>query len=297
MDEIRAAANDIVTAVTMRERTDVRLPPMMVAFIVLSYIAVLLYYASTLYGSYDTVPLPQLFTLAALFTIGAGLLIAIFYLLINRDSNHSAREANLRTAMIRYAESMNVVCGADLINGIQRMKETDEMIRSNEKSGKGGLHLMLILVPIAVGLTIMVLTGDTDRFTDIVCWSYGASLALAVLMTPSIITFPRRHEAAALGFFDAWCGIAPSLGLSDEKMKVTIGCRSFWASLILTVATVGIFALFWLYALFDDMNRHFDEQWYFEDTLLKGIRDKENNFRRDGVPRGVNYVLEDNWVK
>lgn len=296
MTEVRDAANKIIRAILSRERTDIRLPPVMVSIIILAYVVIIIYYAKDMFSRYDSVPLPQLFTLIAMFTIGAGLLIAIFYLLMIRNAKHAEREKELRSAMIEYAESNNILCGSDIAEWVERLKAIDADICEKEKIEFNWFYLILIMVPILIGTVIVILTGDTDRLLTIVGISFLASLAVAILVTPTITTFPMKHELRALVFFKEWNSSSVSLGLPFEQVDRTIGYRSFWVSLILTVLTLGIYWIFWAYAMFRDMNRHFEEQWYFEDNLLKSLRAKEIAIRDSGASRGVDYNLEDNWV-
>lgn len=297
MTEIRDAVNGIVKSVTERERTDVRLPPLMVAIIVAAYIVVVIYYISQLYSKYDSVPLPQIFTLTALFTVGAGLLIAIFHLLMSRNNNHLRREAELRMHMIEYAEACNFSCGADLSPYTEKLRMIDADIRDKEIFESDRVKLIVLILPLLIGALLIALIGKTDVFITIVCGSFGVSLLLAIIISPTITTFPMMHELRNLVFYKEWNkDVAPILGLSSEPVERTIGYRSFWLSLILTIVTVGFFAVFWIYAMFRDMNAHFEEQWYFEDSLLKDIREKEIAIRDEGVQRGRNYVLEDQWA-
>ena len=40
---------------------------------------------------------------------------------------------------------------------------------------------------------------------------------------------------------------------------------------ILTIVTFGLFGFYWLHALINDPSKHFDDQWLFEDTLIKAL--------------------------
>lgn len=295
--ELREAANGIIVNIAKREKTDTVIPPMMVVLVLLSYAVVITYYATTLYREYGHgIPVTQLFSLVALFMIGIGLIVALFYLLMSRNARHSERERELRHYMIEYAEANNYVCGADISNEIGRLRNIDTEILSEEDPAFHKNRLMYIGLPAIAG-TLALMFVDLETYAvQLVAVCYGVSIVIAIFIAPSITVFPRQHEKRAVPFYDEFNGIAACLGIKTEKFENRIGYRSFWVFLLVSVLTLGLFVIYWGYLAFNDMNRHFLEQWYYEDTLFRSVKSTETYFVETDTERGKGYKLEDHWT-
>ncbi|MFA5452716.1 MAG: hypothetical protein WC248_04010 [Candidatus Methanomethylophilaceae archaeon] len=295
--ELREAANGIIVNIAKREKTDTIIPPMMVVLVLLSYAVIITYYATTMYREYGRdIPITQLFSLVALFTIGIGLIVALFYLLMSRNVKHSEREKELRYYMVEYADANNYVCGADISNDIQRLKDINTEILAEENPAFRKNRLLYIGLPAIAG-TLALLFVDLETYAiQLVAICYGISIVLAMFIAPSITVFPRQHERRAIEFYDEFNDIAVCIGIKTEKFDRRIGYRSFWVFLLISALTLGAFLIYWGYLTFKDMNKHFLEQWYYEDCLFKSIKSTETYFVETEAERGKGYKLEDHWV-
>ncbi|MEM2953531.1 MAG: hypothetical protein QXU21_04565 [Candidatus Bathyarchaeia archaeon] len=74
----------------------------------------------------------------------------------------------------------------------------------------------------------------------------------------------------------------------EEKQRLTLGSmlkgKSFEAPtinikqcILITVVTLGLGILYWLYKIFNSYNRHFKEQWMIEDEIVKLLSEKGEN--------------------
>lgn len=293
----KETANGIILNIARREKSDTFVPPSMIAVVLLAYVAVVGYYSVELYRRY-TVPMPlaQMFGLIALFSIGVGLIMAIFYILMSRNVRHSERERELRHLMIAYAEANSRVCGADLSGDIAALNDIDGRIDAEEDARFNPRKLLWICVPAVIGMFMLVFTGTEKYALWIVAACYALSFITAMLLAPGITVFPHDHEKRTAEFYDRFGGTAECLGLKTVRYEKRIGYRSFWLFLALTVVTLGVFLVYWAFLTFDDMNRHFSEQWHYEDSLFISIRETEVYFVENNVRRGKDYKLEDHWT-
>jgi hypothetical protein len=97
-----------------------------------------------------------------------------------------------------------------------------------------------------------------------------------ILIFPAIYVFYflsrdlQRHEEHEHAFLVETVSIAEDLGfemnLDDFMVTHKIAFNKYF---VLSIVTFGFAAVYWLYRIFNDYNRHFKRQWNFEDTLLK----------------------------
>ncbi len=83
----------------------------------------------------------------------------------------------------------------------------------------------------------------------------------------------QRHEERERAF------LLEATLLAKESGRVlhvndSAGTKKFALNryVVLTVVTVGLAAVYWLYRVFNDYNRHFKSQWKIEDELLELLR-------------------------
>ncbi len=291
----RNAANGIIEEIVSRERTDMVLPPAMVAFVVLTYIAIAFAYVAEVVRTHGSqIPTAQTFGLSAIYLIGNGLVLAVFYLLTSRNRKHSKRESRLRKAMIRYAEACNISCGADLGPNIGKMKNLDAAVDAVDKKRLAGGNIAFALVPMAFGSMVLAAVDTAQNAIWVFAALYGISILVLLAIAPSVTEFPRNHEMAAIDFAEEFQSAAPFLGISAVPYGRTMGYRSFWLFVALTAFTVGIFVAVWAYLAFRDMNWHFVVQWRYEDEILRSVRDREMAFCDSPVTDL--YTLEGLWA-
>jgi len=80
----------------------------------------------------------------------------------------------------------------------------------------------------------------------------------------------QKHEEQEYAFLMETVSIAKDLGLNMNLDGYTVTKKfAFDRYLVLTIATFGFAALYWLYRIFNDYNKHFKRQWKLEDELLR----------------------------
>lgn len=289
--EIRDATNRILESIADRESTDIRIPPSMIALIMISYVVVTVYYVTSVYSKYDYIPPQQMFTMAALFAIGAALVIAMMYTLTTRNTKHCRRETKLRESLIEYAELNNHICGYDLTGQIEKMKETNNSIKRDESMDRRP-SVIPILIPVIISLVLLCFANLREHLIPIIAACYIIALVISVLINPNLTRFPRQHDLRSKEFYQWFDSIAAFLGIEDCQYVTTIGPRSFWLFLFLSVITAGLFLIFWVYLMFRDMNRHFDMQWAYEDNIFRSVRKREKGIKMGIARRGKDYTLE-----
>lgn len=261
----KESANGIIVNIANRDRTDSYVPPAMVSLVILAYIIIMLRYYVLTARSFDGALTPaQMFNIMSIFVIGMALVLSIFYLLTSRNIKHMQRESGLRCHLIDYAEAM----GADVGN----LRRMDSEIREQEKVRSYRIRKMMLILPAALG------TG-TLFFLDlriygagmmILCWIL--SLIAIFTAAPALTTAPRAHEERTLPFYEEFNRIAPRIGTDSAGFERVLGVRSFLLFTVISALTAGLFLPVWAFMAFNDMNRHFMEQWYFEDSVIRSLR-------------------------
>lgn len=108
----------------------------------------------------------------------------------------------------------------------------------------------------------------------------GAWTIATLLIVPSFYLFYslkrdlQKHEEHEHDFLAEVIAVAKDSG-------VTLGIQSYGTTLsfprnkylVLSVATLGLVAAYWLYRIFNDYNNHFKMQWIIEDELLRFLKE------------------------
>lgn len=291
----REAGNRIIMNITDRDRSDLVLYPAMIAVVILSYLVILLLYVLSVlreYGS-DLPPLDQIFGVLALLLMGVSILLAVFYLLMIRNKNHSKRESDLRKAMTEYIDTNCFTCGQDLTSYVEKMKRLDSKFDMEEKMGNPKKQIFWIALPALLGFLLMWIPSLRDYVVYVLLGCFALSIIVALIIAPHVTTFAREHDKRTKEFTYAFCEAYRSMGTNLVPTSKTVGYRSFFLFGILTVITIGAFSVVWIYLVFSDMNKHFMEQWKFEDRLLRSVRGSEIEYVKT-KKKGAGYNLEDN---
>ena len=112
----------------------------------------------------------------------------------------------------------------------------------------------------------------------------GAWTISTILIIPSFYIFYflkldlQKHEEHEHDFLAEVIALAKDSG-------VTLNVQSYWTTssfplnkyLILSVVTLGLAAIYWLYQIFNDYNNHFKMQWIIEDELLRFLKVLDKN--------------------
>jgi len=88
----------------------------------------------------------------------------------------------------------------------------------------------------------------------------------------------QKHEAHERSFWIETVSLAPNLelGANSHEFSTT---RKFALDryLVFNIVTCGFAAVYWLYRIFNDYNRHFRRQWKLEDELLQFFTETSNS--------------------
>ena len=107
-----------------------------------------------------------------------------------------------------------------------------------------------------------------------------------LLIIPSFFIFYslkrdlQKHEVNEHDF------LADVIALAKDS-SVTLDIQSYGTTpsfprnkyLVLSIATLGLAAAYWLYRIFNDYNNHFKMQWIIEDELLRFLKELDQKSR------------------
>jgi hypothetical protein len=267
-------ANEIITNIYYRDRTDILVEPVLVAIVLGSYLLFTISYAISQMGRWGSLSEDGVLAMhvATFLTLGLLIMMSIFFLLMSRNEKHSQREAELRSAMIRYLEELNHLQGRDLEKHIAEMRRIDETIVRKEHPAPAKWWAMLIAAP----LVLMVLSSFTDTApmaVPVLGLALAASFIALAFTIRGVTNFSYNHEKRWMGFLLPFHKALRELRVPfPNEFQKQVGFRSFLLFFILSIVTGWLFMPVWSYLLFRDMNLHFQEQWTWENCLVKSLR-------------------------
>ena len=271
-----SACNKIIVNVSERDRSDMILHPLMIAVVLVSYVSIFIYYTLSVFRKHSGLPpWEHLFGMLALLMMGISLILAVFYLLMVRAANHSKREASLRKALIEYVEGVSSRKNIDVSQHLRNLRGLDGKYLREEKTGNPKRDIIWVAVPGLLGFVVMFIPQLEDYILPLVAACFFLSVVIALIVVPDATTFGLKHDKRSVEFTAAFSNACRVLGMRVVPMSKSVGFRSFLVFLIITVITAGIFAVVWTYMIFSDMNKHFQEQWKFEDHLFRMVRSTE----------------------
>ncbi|GIU85553.1 MAG: hypothetical protein KatS3mg009_0068 [Acidimicrobiia bacterium] len=128
-----------------------------------------------------------------------------------------------------------------------------------------------------VAAQLAVLQQKASEFRDPALW-----LVLAIL-TGGIATYVAwilldadldTHDRAEVSIEAELAQIYARLGVSiptADPLRVK-GRHNYVGRVVATIATCGVYGLFWLYDLMVEGNRHFEANWAWEDDLARAVQ-------------------------
>ncbi len=172
--------------------------------------------------------------------------IVVLYRLIARRDEHFRRENAMNMNLLQALKDKVQGKGVDPLS-LPEMAAFESAIRrkAEEEGAKGAaLWLILTLVTGLAGLYVWYfLTVDffrnEQRQADVI------NKANAVIQAVGAKTFVQ------------YTPVLPE--------------RHYWLNLLITIVTLGLWGIVWYYRLLSDPNRHFENQWAFEDRLPSTI--------------------------
>ncbi|PVX23398.1 MAG: hypothetical protein CW691_10660 [Candidatus Bathyarchaeum sp.] len=200
---------------------------------------------SSSYSSYDWLPDEFMSVWIIVMLTGAANSVATLtlnYLLVNRRATHFKRQNFLHEDTIStigsIAKTKEIDMDADLSSLQRTLKEAN--IEKTEKSAILW-SILSMFVPFVQLYVYYFLVNDFYRHERIED-SFWADVSTAMNKLDINFSMPRRTEAMPY--------------------------RSFVLYLILSIVTMGLFVVYWLYALLKDPNTHFKYHTQTENQLL-----------------------------
>lgn len=231
----------IASSIQMRVQTDEVLPIWWVLLPIIGIVVMTgLAIASVIIGGFGFIG-----------SIAGTLLFALLYAvlvykLVSRQNEHLKREVVLRSAMINYLrEKAREQYKEQMIAGqISTMESINQEASYKEQENSALLFTIMAFIPILDLYVLYVLTK-----------------------------YPFEHDSRWHAFTQQAQYALGQVGINIATPSwKTLPRRSFWLYLILTIITLGIFGIYWLYKLIDDPNEHYKAQWQFEDQLMSQLR-------------------------
>ena len=126
----------------------------------------------------------------------------------------------------------------------------------------------------SMGQHLGVLREMTTNFRDPVIWTILRLLGtivdiiLFILLDGDLV----KHDAAERAAEAELAGIYSALG---ADLAVPTGApkqaHNYVARVIVTIITAFVYFFWWTYNIMDDLNRHFEENWVWEDNLRHAL--------------------------
>jgi hypothetical protein len=175
--------------------------------------------------------------------------LVLFYKMLKRNEAHFKREAILRTALVNYFREMGNATYKTQMIGAQlgTMESINQEAASREKDHNVILLVILMIIPIV---------------------NFFAMLYILYILTKEPFGHDQRWHAFSQNVQSAAQQVGMNIMTPSWK---TLKERSYLLYILLTILTIGIFAIYWVYVLVTDMNEHMQTQWQFEDGLMREL--------------------------
>ena len=127
----------------------------------------------------------------------------------------------------------------------------------------------------SMGVHLGVLRNMTTDFRDPVIWTVLRLVASTII---DIIVFILldgdlvKHDAAERAAEAELAGIYGALGANlAQPTGAPKQAHNYVARVLVTLVTIGFYFLWWTYNIMDEGNRHFEENWVWEDGLRTAL--------------------------
>jgi len=126
----------------------------------------------------------------------------------------------------------------------------------------------------SMGTHLGVLREMTTNFRDPIVWTVLRLLGTIVDIILFILLDGdlTKHDAAERAAEAELAGIYSTLGADlPQPTGPQHQANNYVARVLVTIVTFGIYFLWWTYNIMDDLNRHFEENWAWEDGLRHAL--------------------------
>jgi len=170
-------------------------------------------------------------------TLGIGFIVA-FYFLVKRMRDHFRRQRKLEMGIIELLRSRGI---DDQM--LRQLQAIHEEAKREEKERNPVLWAILLLIPI---VDIYVLATVTDDIGD--------------------------HIMRQRRFMTIASTALSKLGISLPGVTHHVSKRKVILYIILAIVTLRFFDIIWMYLLFRELNKHFEEHKTWEEALLGSLQ-------------------------
>ena len=257
----------IVMDIKRRDTTDVRIYPFLIAAVVFAFVATAIVGFLTNVGQSNE---DRAYYLIGVTIVTVGILLSLMYLLIGRNYKHAKRDADLAMHMCTLAQQLEA---EGRFVGEKRLRKMAGSIPSVRLQKTFFIVFAVALIPALAGTCYLVMEGPDTETINAANVMYAVSLGITALSLLLNIGFPKKHENEFMRFTDMFCDGVREAGYDAPRYQPVIGIRNGLLMLLLTLVTLFLFFPVWIYLSMRDMNRHLDQQWAYEEDLVRFLED------------------------
>jgi hypothetical protein len=273
------ATDRVLKTILGRTWTDLIFRPSLVLVVIFSYIFYATYYIYRVHTSSLISSDPDMLvgdTLILL--IGSLVVVLIVVILMFGNTAHEKHESALRRDLIKYVKVRQDNGTDGLSSTLSELIAIDGNIIDIKKKKKDTINLFFILV-VATVFIILSLIPKLGLYQEIfMILNYILTIGIVMITLPSLSTFLSEHEKGTVRFCSKLCEISNVLELGIVPLDVEPIKMPLKKYRIYTIVTLGAFGIYWLTRVFAIRNKHYMEQWYFEDCLFVSL--EENMVKR-----------------
>lgn len=174
----------------------------------------------------------------------------VFYQLVRRSRDHNRRRLELLSAATAFAWEQASARGLadELRPGFERIAGHTATLQRQASDFRDPL----------IWLILSIATGGIANY---VAW---------VLLDTDLVDHDGAEGAIEADLAEIYTRLGAPIAAPDPtRVK---GRHNYVGRFIALVATCGVYGLFWLYDLMVEPNRHFEENWRYEDELAASVQ-------------------------
>lgn len=218
----------------------------------------------------------------------AVLFAVLVFKMLERMNRHLEREEDLRKSMMLYLTASSKAGRSEsvMMNDLIKASAYDGQALVYEKKlpARKWAHMFAVVFVVGAvggigeGMWMYEFEHDLDSFAVFALLSYVMylvmliGLVLLIMFASHLMKTMYTHDVRWEGFVNSTSVALRSLGKTvDRPIPHFTKDRSLLLYVVLTILTLGLFAIYWLYVLIDDPNKHLERQKETEAALLKAV--------------------------
>ncbi|MEM4671267.1 MAG: DUF4234 domain-containing protein [Desulfurococcaceae archaeon] len=170
--------------------------------------------------------------------IGAIINIYVLYKWISRRNNHFRRTASLYGNLVSALESLKLTDAE-----VAQIRSSVQEMQYEEREKSAALWIILSLI---VGIVILYVYHFLNK--DF-----------------------HKHERREVAIYENLARILERRGIAVSRLEPRIPSRSTILYIVLSIITLGIFGLYWIYTLTRDPNEHFRAHHLVEENAIRAL--------------------------